>query len=135
MSRASVLARGQAKAVESMVDACTIRRVTGTTTDDFSGEITKTYLSPNPYSGKCRFQRSGAGAQAQQHDVGEDYLLLLRIEVQLPISVVGLQVDDEVTCDSSVHDPDLPGRVFLVRDLAHKSEATARRVQLTERTG
>ena len=61
-------------------------------------------------------------------------MLLLRLEVQLPMTVTGLRVSDEITIDTSAHDPDLVDRVFLVRDLAHKSHATARRVQVTEKT-
>jgi hypothetical protein len=132
MSRESALARGRSAAEISMVDACTIRRITGTVSDDFSGEPVETYLSPDPYVGKCRVQNDRA--QAQEHNVAEDYQLLLRLGVQLPMSVVGLEVGDIVTITSSAHDPDLPGRVFLIRDLAHKTDATARRVQVTERT-
>lgn len=113
-----------------MVDACSIRRRTGESTDD-DGNVVPTYGEPL-YSGKCRIQQPNA--QAAQADVGEDYLLLLRIEVQLPMSVTGLEVGDEITVTASRHDPDLPGRVFVVRDLAHKSHATARRVGVTERT-
>lgn len=133
MSRASVLARGQAAAEAGMVDACTIRRVTDTTTDDFSGAITNTYLSPNPYSGKCRIQ--SALARSEPHDTGEDYVLLLRVQLQLPVSVTGLVVGDEVTITAAANDPDLAGRVFLIRDLFHKTDPTARRVEITERTG
>ncbi len=133
MSRASLLARGRSAAEAGMVDACTIRRVTGRVSDPDTGEQVVTYLTPDPYVGTCRVQQ--ATAQAQQQDVGEDYLLMLRLEVQLPMSVVGLEVGDEVTVTASAHDPDLVGRVFLIRDLAHKTHATARRVQVTERTG
>lgn len=116
-----------------MIDTCTIRRQTGATTDPATGERVPTYLSPNPYSGPCRVQQHQA--TADQQDAGQDYLLMLRLEVQLPMSVTGLQVGDEITMTASVNDPDLPGRVFKIHDLAHKSEATARRVQCIERTG
>lgn len=132
MSRSSVLAAGQRAAEAGMVDACTVRRITGRATNPDTGAVTPTYLTPDPYAGKCRVQQHQA--QAQQHDAGEDYLLLLRLEVQLPMSVSGLKVGDEVTITASVHDADLIGRVFLVHDLAHKSEATTRRVQCLERT-
>lgn len=131
MSRESVLARGQTAALLGMRDACTIRRITGETTDDFSGEIVKTYT--DLYAGQCRVQQHQATADRQ--DVGEDYLLLLRLEVQLPMTVVGLEVGDEITMTASAGDPDLVGRVFRIHDLAHKTDATARRVQCTERTG
>ena len=130
MNRAEVTARGRIAAEQGMVDACTIRRRTGESTDPDTGETTPAYLTP--YAGKCRVQQSPA--QAQQQDAGQDFMLLLRLEVQLPMSVVGLQVGDEITITASVHDPDLVGRTFLIRDLAHKTHATARRMQVTERT-
>lgn len=129
MSRASVLTRGQLAAAAGMTDTCTIRRVTGQTVDDLSGTIVDTYT--DLYAGKCRIQQHQA--QAARRDVGEADLLLLALEVQLPTSLVGLEVSDQITVTAS-GDPDLVGRVFLVRDLAHKTEATARRVQCTERT-
>lgn len=133
MSRATALARGRSKAEAGMVDACTIRRPTGYTEDDFSGTRTPTYASPNPYAGKCRIQQ--ALVQSTREDAGEDDVLLLRLEIQLPVvGSEGLAVGDEVTITTSVNDPDLPGRAFLIRDLAHKTDATARRIQCVERT-
>ena len=132
MSREALLARGQAKAEAGMVDACTIRRPTGTGLDDFSGTTVTTYLSPDPYTGKCRVQQGIA--QAAQDEVGEDALLELRLVLQFPVSVVGLQVGDEITITAS-RDADLVGRVFRIRDLMHKTDETARRVGVVERTG
>lgn len=130
ISATALLARGRRAAEALMVDQCTIRRRTGETTDD-DGNVVPAYA--DLYAGKCRVQQPNA--QAQPADVGEDYLLLLRLEVQVPMSVVGLEVGDEITVTTSVHDPDLSGRVFVVRDLAHGSHKTARRVGVTERTG
>jgi hypothetical protein len=130
MSAASVLARGRAAAEALMVDACSIRRKTGETTGA-GGYVTPTYGAPL-YTGKCRVQQ--AAAQAQQQDPGEAYVLMLRLEVQLPMSVTGLEPEDEVTITASVHDEDLVDRVFLIRDLAHATHKTARRVQVVERT-
>jgi Family of unknown function (DUF6093) len=132
MSRDSVLALGRTAAEAGMVDTCVIRRVTGRATNRDTGAPVVTYLTPDVYTGKCRVQQ--LQVQSQQHDAGQDYLLLLRLDVQLPMSVTGLKVGDEITITASRHDADLVGRTFLVRDLAHKSEATARRVQCTERT-
>lgn len=129
MSRASALARGQTAAELGMVDACTIRRNSGSVLDDFSGTTTETWSSV--YAGKCRVQQGIA--QAAEGETGEDYLLHLRLVVQLPMATTGLKVGDEVTISAS-QDPDLVGRVFLVRDLFHKTDATARRVGVTERT-
>lgn len=133
MSRASVLARGRAAAELSMQDACIIRRRNASgTTDPVTGYPTQTY--DDVYTGRCRVQQATRG-QADRQDVGQDSLLLLRVEVQLPVvGSEGLAVGDEVTITAAVNDADLVGRVFVIHDLAHKSEATARRVQCTERT-
>lgn len=133
MDRAELITEAQAFAEDGMVDSCTIRRrVGGLSVDDFSGTTTPTYLGQDPYQGRCRVQQAKAMATAE--DVGEDYLLMLRLELQLPVTVTGLEVGDEVTITAS-RDPDLIGRTFLVRDLAHKTDASSRRVQITERTG
>jgi hypothetical protein len=131
MSVSAALLRGRAAAEALMQDTCTIRRGSGETTDPDTGIITPTY-GDAIYEGKCRVQQRTATASAQQP--GEAYVLMLQLEVQLPMSVVGLEVGDEVTITASVHDPDLVDRAFLIRSLAHKTHATARRVQVEERT-
>jgi hypothetical protein len=128
--RDELLVRGRAAAEDRMVDACTIRRRTGETTDPNTGEITPTY--DVLYQGQCRVQQQAM--QAQQQDAGEAYLLMVRLEVHLPITVTGLEPDDEVQITASSTDPDLPGRTFYIRDLAHASDKTARRVGTVERT-
>jgi hypothetical protein len=132
MSRSSVLAHGRAKAEAGMADACTIRRRnTGGTTDPVTGYPTQAYTQL--YSGKCRVQQ--ITGTSRPHNVGEDFVLISRIDVQVPVvGSEGLAVNDEITITAAVNDADLVGRVFLVHDLAHKSEATARRVACTERT-
>lgn len=133
MSRTSVLAAGQRKAEAGMADACTIRRANTTdTTDPVTGVGTTTYTTL--YTGKCRIQQQVA--IARPHDVGEDKVWLVRFDLQLPVGTSsGLRVGDKVTITSSVNDPDLVNRVFEVNELAHKSEATSRRVGIVERTG
>lgn len=133
MSRASVLARGRAAAEAGMQDACVIRRPSGSgTTNPVTG-----YPTPNDttvYTGKCRVQQ--AVAVARPHDVAEDQVLVVRFDLQLPVAgTEGLQVKDEVTITAAFNDADLVGRVFTVWELAHKSESTARRVGIIERTG
>ena len=129
MSAASVLARGRAAAESLMVDACTIQRVVGQTTGP-GGVVTDDL--DDVYAGRCRVQQDKA--QAQQQDPGEAHVLMLRLEIQLPMSVTGLQAEDVVTITASAHDPDLVGRTFVIRDLAHASHKTARRVQVMEKT-
>jgi hypothetical protein len=132
MSRAIALARGQAAALASMTDTCTIRRAGSASTDQSTGVRTPAYSTL--YTGVCRVQQTLP--ISRPHDSGENFLLLARMDVQLPVSVTGLQVNDEVTVTAvgAGHDADLVGRVFLVRDLFHKSEPTARRVGVIERT-
>jgi hypothetical protein len=130
MSLSSVLARGQAAAEALMVDTCAITRVGTRTTDTTTAVVTTP--TTTLYTGKCRIQQ--AQAQAQREDIGEDHLLLLRLEVQLPMSLTGLAVGDRITITASL-DGDLVGRVFRVHDLAHKTHATARRPQCLEVTG
>ena len=130
MSRASLLARGQAAAEAGMVDACTIRRRDGTTFDRFSGTTVPNW--DDLYAGKCRVQQGIA--QADEQDAGEDYQLRLRLVVQLPISVTGLGVGDEITVTAAAHDPELVDTVFLVRDLFAKTHPTSRRLGVTRRT-
>lgn len=113
-----------------MVDACTIRRRTGTTVDDNTGVESATYA--DLYAGACRVQQRTA--QSQEQTPGEDYQLLVRVEVQLPVSVTGLRVGDEITVTAAAHDPELVDAVFLVRDMFAKTHPTARRVGVTRRT-
>lgn len=129
MSRQQLLEEARAAALEGMVDTCTIRRVTGEATDA-DGVITPTYTAL--YSGACRVQQQQP--YAERKDAGQAFLLALRLEVQLPMTVTGLEPDDELTIVTSLMDPDLPGRVFKIRDLAHKTDASSRRVQCQEIT-
>lgn len=131
MLPSAILARGRALAESLMVDSCAITRAGGETTDPDTGVITPG-AATDVYSGRCRVQQKQA--QASPQDPGEAYVLMLRLEVQLPMSVVGLQVDDRIEITASAHDPDLVGRVFSIRDLMHKSHATSRRVGCQELT-
>jgi uncharacterized protein DUF6093 len=130
MSAASARAAGQAAAERLMVDQCTIRRRGTSTVDDNTGEETPTWS--DVYGGVCRVQQRTAGAQS--YTPGEDQQLLLRVEIQLPLSVTGLRVDDQITITAATHDPDLVGAVLIVRDLFAKSHPTSRRVGVIRRT-
>lgn len=131
MSRASALARGRLAAEAGMRDTCSIRRELGTAVDDNTGD--ETIVWEQLYVGKCRVQQRSE-ANSQQETPGEDYQLLQRVELQLPMSVTGLREADEVTITAAVADPDLAGTVYLIRDLFAKTDATARRVGVTRRT-
>lgn len=126
----ALLARGRRAAEALMVDTCTIRRRTGEATNPESGVVTPTYSAV--YTGKCRLQQPTG--QANERDVGEATILMLRFELQLPMSVVGVQADDVVQVTASQMDPDLVGREFAVRGLSHKTHGVMRRLQLEEVT-
>lgn len=123
-----VLSEGRRAAESIMTDSCLVERATGTVTDD-SGHVVTTYAPV--YDGKCRFQYRGLSAGSP--NVGDQRIDLFSLELQIPISVTTLAVNDRVTPQTS-RDPDLPGRRFRVANLAHKSHYTARRMPLEEVT-
>jgi hypothetical protein len=129
MSRDDLVAEAQAFAEEGMVDACTIQHPTGETLDPVTDQVTPTYSLL--YDGPCRVQQQQP--YAERNDAGQQYQLLLRIEIQLPMRVTGIAPDDVVTVTAS-RDADLVGRKLSVRDLAHKTDASSRRIQCTEVT-
>jgi hypothetical protein len=130
MSAASAMARGRALAESLMADTCTITRPTTVTTNPNTGQVIKT--TTTVYSGSCRIQQRTTTA-SEEH-TGEQYTRMARFELQLPMSATGLNEADTVTITASAHDPDLAGRVFKVRDLAHGTHKTARRVGIEEET-
>jgi hypothetical protein len=130
MSRDDLIAEAQAFAEEGMVDTCTIQHPTGETTDPATDVVSPTY-STLYAAGVCRIQQKQP--YAERNDAGQNYQLLLRIEIQLPVRVVGVAPDDVVTVNTS-RDLDLVGRKFAVRDLAHKTDASSRRIQCMEIT-
>ncbi len=129
MSRATALARARTAAALGMTDTCTIRRRTAEAVDDNSGVVTPTWAEV--YAGQCRVQQRNP--VAQQQTPGPDFQLLVQLELQLPVTVTGVLVGDEVTITAST-DPELVGTVLIVRDLAAKSQASARRLGVTRRT-
>lgn len=132
MSVSDLLAAGRAAAEVLMVDRCTVRRVTGKTTNTSTGEVTPTYAVVMTNQA-CKVQARGNWGESR--DVGEANLVILSIEVHFPVAITSIDTRDEITIDASVHDPDLVGRVFRVRDIHHKSFATARRLMCQEVTG
>lgn len=132
MSAQSAMEAGRRMAESLMVDSCTVRRRTGTTTDPNTGEVTPTYTVIRTGQ-KCKVQTRGYWGEAR--DVGEAAVVILSLEIQFPTSVTDLVTRDEITIDSSQNDPTLVGRVFRLKDLSHKSFATARRVMCQEVTG
>lgn len=133
MELTGLLASGRAAAEALMVDACTVTTAGTGTTDDLTGEVTGG--TTTLYTGKCKVQQSGRGAQGQRTDAGELSSVLLRLEVHLP--VVGTESVTRgaiVTVTAAANDTALVGRTFQVHDLSFKSYATARRLGVEEVT-
>lgn len=131
MPRNSFLRAGRSRAEASMADACTIRR-RGAETEGPGGVMVTAWS--DVYSGRCRVQVNGRVQSGTNSDVGEAALILATHEIQLPISAAGILEGDEVTMTASANDPDLVGRVYAVRTVLTKSEATSRRVTAVEVT-
>lgn len=111
-----------------MVDTCTIRRKNGPgVPDPVTLKITPTY--DVVYSGKCRVQLRDT--VATRPDAGERLATVVRTILQVPVSVTGVEVGDEVLMVTSA-DPDLVGRTLRVRSLFHKTHATSRRFECEE---
>lgn len=112
-----------------MVDACTItRRVGSSPTDPDTGAVTAN--ATTVYAGKCRVQNRAP--RTQDPNAGETVWVEHLLELQLPMSVLGVRTGDFATVTASSLDPDLVGRVLRITVPVHKSHATARRLPCTE---
>lgn len=133
MSATSVTLRGRAAAEALMQDACTITRLTGSSTDPETGVVTPTYTTI--YSGRCKIQQRAPAAAPT--DVGEAAVFVGQLELHLPVSDATALVapDDLVTLTACALDGSLVGRAFRLRGPAHKSYATARRFPMVEVAG
>lgn len=129
MSRESVLARGQAAAEAAMQDQCTVQRPVPGSQTTVGGVITETFTGV--YTGKCRMQVRGLTSEAR--NVGEAYLVVSRLELQLPNSAPRVLEGDRVTLTASGNTA-LVNRVYRVQAAPEKSEQTCRKVTLLEVT-
>lgn len=129
MSATAALLRGRAKAESLMLDTCTITRVTGEATDSETGDTTPT--TSTVYSGACKVQRGGA-TSGNPRELGEASIQLMSLELHLPTSATGVQVDDVAIITASTLDPDLVNRRLTLRSTSHKTFLTARRFQVEE---
>lgn len=127
MGRSSLVARMQRRAEEDMQDTCLIQRRNGSTTGP-GGVITAVWQTV--HTGPCRVQADTESGS--QQTVGAAVVLMARKELQLPISAPGLKEGDRVTITVAAYDPALEGKVYAVRDVPAKSEASARRVTIVE---
>jgi hypothetical protein len=118
----------RAEAESLMLDACTISRKTGTSTDA-DGVVTDTYGDPF-YSGKCKVQVRDV--DPKNPEAGDRAYTILTLRVDVPVSVTGVETNDRITITGSTFDPDLVGRNFRVVAPFHGSLKTARRLPVEE---
>lgn len=128
MTADSILIRARAAALALMVDTCTITRLVSTSTNPETGQVTPIYTTI--YAGVCRIQQRSILARAFNVAEAEQYMV--RLELHLPMTAVGVNADDITTMNTSLHDADLVGRLFRTRVLGHKTYASARRFELIE---
>jgi hypothetical protein len=124
---AGALSSGRQFAESLMTDACTVKRVTGRTFDESTGEHVDTLTTL--YTGACRVQMRGAARLA---DAGDTLAVIGQVVVSVPITSVGYAVGDLVTITSATYDSTLVGTTYRVREPFAKSQATARRLVCEE---
>jgi hypothetical protein len=132
VSAVSAMLRGRQAALALMVDTVSVTRINPatTTTNTDTGVVTPGY--DVIYTGPCKVQRVPRASRTQPTSVAEAEVILSRLELHVPTSVVGIAADDLATITASPYDADLVGRTFHVRELAHKSFETARRYGVEE---
>lgn len=119
----------RAEAEARMVDACTITRPTD---EETFNDTTGTYDTSGVetiYSGRCEVQLSD-GLNARGTEAGGSDVSITRLTVKIPVSAVGVQVDDLVTITAATWDVDLAGQKFGVIAGHSKTHATARRLEV-----
>lgn len=128
----AALMRGRAAVQNLMRDTCQVKRLTGEDTDRDTGQVTPTWTVV--YSGSCRVVYGNTEPTPRPEQVAGAQVYLSHIEVHLPVTATGIQADDLVVVTYSALDPDLPGRTYRVREVAHKTYLTARRLGVEEVT-
>lgn len=137
MSASSITLRGRAAAERDMLDACTVKRLTGSVADPELATIAPTYSTIYPTSGvgKCKVQQAAPATGPTV--VGEAEVFLGQLQLHLPVTdaTAAVAPGDLVTITTCVLDASLVGKTFKLRGPAHKSFATARRFPMVEVSG
>jgi hypothetical protein len=126
-----LLTRARAAAEAAMTDTCTVKRVTGQTFNEETGQHTPTFLTV--YSGKCRVRAPGFHASSPTTGQATTKIVIGRVVVWLPVSTsAGVKVDDDITITAAAFDGALTGRVFRVSEQYGQSHSSSRRFVCTE---
>lgn len=126
----------RAEAESQMRDTCTITRA-GTGKGPFN-QTTGQYDKPprvTVYTGKCRVQIKSVIASGSDASAGERVGTVQELELQLPVAGTdGIAIHDVAKILTSAHDDSLVDREFTVTARHEKSQATARRLRVSEGT-
>lgn len=123
MSLESVLRDGRAAFERRMRATCLIRRVTGSTIDEWGAE-TPTYSEV--YAGRC-YTRYPGMAFEQNPEAGGFNLTVSRIVLRIPFGPI-VKPGDAVTITSDVDNPQMVGSKLRVASMDDQSQSTAQRV-------
>lgn len=123
MSVESVLAQGRAAFERRMRATCLIRRVMGSTVDEWGAEV-PTYATI--YDGKC-YTRYPGMAFEQNPEVGGFNPTVSRLVLRIPFGPV-VKPGDRVDITSDVDNPQMVGSKLRVASMDDQSQATAQRV-------
>lgn len=118
----SVVLQGRAVAESLMSDACTVRRPGPDVTDPDTGVVAPGLVVV--YAGPCKVQSNQQ--VASEPSAGGHNFVVENLKVHFPVSSQ-LRIDDVVTIDSSVMDPDLNGLDFRLVDMPRGTYRTADR--------
>jgi hypothetical protein len=116
------LAIFQAEAESLMEDECAIFRKTGTTTDPNTGAVVDTFATV--HIGQCRVRMQSSWAT--DRNAGEQAITVSRYLLQVPVSVIGIEIGDLVELTAS-RDADLVGRRIRIDGPFGQTHSTMRR--------
>ena len=115
-------------AVSNMRDACVIERRTGRVLDEVTLEYTDVWVGV--YAGRCRVKVKGT--QPAESGPGGRTFVVTDAVVQIPVDSTHYADGDRVTVTVAVFDPTLVGVALSVTSREVKSQATMRRLHVSE---
>lgn len=122
--------RGQRAAERLMVDTCTIRPITGETTDPTTGTVTPTGGAA-VYEGKCKIQQQRLRYPSNPDAAGHNWTIG-PTEIHIPVSGTGGVATGQVCEITASADPENVGRKMRVRIGDRKTHQTAIRLLVEE---
>lgn len=127
---AAGLAELRVHAASNMRDACVVDRRTGRVLNEATLEYTDVWVEV--YAGRCRVKVKGT--QPAESEPGARTFVVTDAVVQLPVDATHYADGDRVTVTSCEFDPALVGVVLSVTSRDPISQATSRRLHVSEVT-